>query len=141
MKEVRGFVGYLYRHPFVRYLFVGGTTFIIDFSLLFFLHEIAHINLAVATSIAYWTSIAYNFTLNRWWTFSASENRKLHEHATTYLVLLGFNYIFTVIFVSLVSQHIYFATAKIIAVGIQISWTYLIYKNFIFVKTAHESTT
>ena len=132
MKEVRGFVGYLYRHPFVRYLFVGGSTFVLDIVMLYLLYESLSINLAVATSIAYWASITYNFILNRWWTFSASENKKLHEHAAAYLLLLGFNYIFTVVFVSLVSHYIYFGLTKVIAVAFQITWTYPIYKHVIF---------
>ena len=52
----------LYNHHFVRYVFVGGTTFIIDLGLLVLLHGFLHVNLAIATSIAYWVAIAYNFS-------------------------------------------------------------------------------
>lgn len=106
-----------------------------DIVLLIFLKEIMGLSLPIATSIAYWTSIGYNFCLNRWWTFSANEEKQLHEHAALYLVLLGFNYLFTVIFVSMVGQIIYYGLAKIIATGIQISWTYPTYKYLIFKQT------
>lgn len=132
MARAKSFLRFLYQHPFVRYVFVGGSTFVIDFTLLYVLHESLDINLPISTTVAYWASIVYNFMLNRWWTFSASENKKLHKHATAYLVLLGFNYIFTVIFVSLMSHIVYFGIAKVLAVAIQILWTYRIYKNVIF---------
>lgn len=92
------------------------------------------LGLALATSIAYWVAIIYNFTLNRLWTFSIAEKESLHKHLASYLILLGFNYLFTVIFVSEVGHHIYFGLAKAIAVIIQTTWTYSVYKNVIFVR-------
>lgn len=125
---------YLYGHHFVRYLFVGGSTFVIDFSILFVLHGKASTSLSIATSIAYWTSLIYNFLLNRWWTFSAGENKDLRKHLLLYAVLLSFNYIFTLAFVDVLSHSINYLLAKAMAVIIQMSWTYFIYKNVIFVS-------
>jgi putative flippase GtrA len=132
VRKTSAFVLYLYRHHFIRYLFVGSTTFIFDFALLFLLHGKASVDLAVATSIAYWVSIAYNFFLNRSWTFSARDKTDLRRHLSTYLILLGFNYLFTVVFVSLASHHINYLLAKAISVAISMSWTYFAYKNYIF---------
>lgn len=133
MDRINTFARFLYQHHFVRYLFVGGTTFILDFTTLFILHAHFGINIAIATSIAYWLSVMYNFSLNRWWTFSKAEQQSMQKHAAMYGALLGANYLFTVIFVSVVSHFIYFGLAKALAVTIQISWTYYLYKNYIFV--------
>lgn len=133
MQRLNTFVKFMYRHHFVRYLFVGGTTFMLDVIVLVFLHGKLNINLAVSTSLAYWLSVLYNFSLNRSWTFSKSEQESLHKHATLYGALLAVNYLFTVTFVSLVSHYIYFGLAKALAVMIQVSWTYYLYKNYIFV--------
>lgn len=132
MNKVRGLLGYLYRHNLIRYLLVGGSTFIIDLVLLVMLHGHLKINISVAASIAYWTSILYNFILNRWWTFSASESKKLHQHIIPYAILLGCNYLFTVLFVSIVSRHFNYVAVKVVAVLLQTLWTYRIYKNVIF---------
>jgi putative flippase GtrA len=129
-KEITTF---LYNHHFVRYVFVGGSTFILDIGLLILLHQGLNFNLAVATSIAYWVSIGYNFILNRTWTFSIAEKESLRRHLGTYLILLAFNYLFTVIVVSTLGKVIYFGLAKAIAVAIQMIWTYKIYKNYIFI--------
>ena len=132
MQRTASLVAYLYKHHFIRYLVVGFSTVAIDLGLLFVLHGKASVHLAIATSIAYWVSIVYNFLLNRSWTFSASDKRDLKRHLTSYLILLGFNYVFTVVFVDIVSHHINYLLAKMLAVAIQMSWTYLAYKNLIF---------
>lgn len=124
---------YLYRHHFVRYLFVGGTTFVIDFSILYVLHGHLKLNLGASASVSYWVSIIYNFVLNRYWTFDAREKESLARHLSTYLILLIFNYLFTVTFVSIVGAHINYIVAKAIAVGLQMIWTYPVYKKYIFV--------
>ena len=132
MEKVTNLVNYLYRHRLIRYLFVGGTTFLIDFSLLVLLHGKHHVNLEFATSIAFWVSVTYNFYLNRNWAFSSSENKKLHKHLTAYGILLVFNYLFAVVFVSFFSHHMPYTLAKALSVIIQTSWTYPIYKRVIF---------
>lgn len=141
MDKLKSSAQYFYNHHFVRYLFVGGSTFIIDFGLLVLLHGKLNVRLPIATSISYWTSVAFNFTLNRWWTFSASESKKLHKHMLAYAILLGFNYTFTVIFVSLGSHVVSYEVAKLLAVLIQTSWTFLIYKNIIFKTDAADKLT
>ncbi len=125
-------IKFLYSHNLIRYLYVGGTTFVIDIGLLIFLHGKLKINLAVATSVSYWVSIIYNFILNRWWTFNAKDNNKLRKHLAAYSALLAINYLFTIIFVSFVSHFVNYAYAKIMAVILQTAWTYRIYKNIIF---------
>lgn len=122
----------LYHHHFVRYLFVGGTTFAIDLGLLIFLHGVEKVWIPFATGLAYCVAIVYNFCLNRWWTFSAAEKKSLHQHMIPYIILLTFNLLFSVIFVSLSSHVINYAIAKVIAVALQTSWTFFCYKHFVF---------
>lgn len=133
--NIKKLIIYLYQHRFIRYLVVGGSTFLIDFSLLYTLYGNIHTTITFATSAAYWVSIVYNFTLNRYWTFDTREKENLKRHITTYMFLLVGNYFFTVIFVAIFSSFMYFIVAKILAVAIQMTWTYVIYKNFIFVKS------
>lgn len=130
---------YLYQHHFVRYLFVGGSTFVIDFGILYALHGKLHINLVAATTISYWVSIIYNFIFNRYWTFDAHEKESLSRHIAAYTLLLAVNYVFVLLFVSVVSQHIYYIYAKAIAVILQMIWTYPVYKKLIFVSNQAPS--
>jgi putative flippase GtrA len=134
MKKIRETTMFLYRHHFVRYLVVGGSTFVLDFGTLVLLHGKLGFGIAASTSVAYWLSIIYNFILNRYWTFDAREKESLQRHITTYFMLLIVNYFFAVTFVSFMSDHINYIYAKAIAVIIQMIWTYPVYKKLIFVN-------
>ncbi len=90
--------------------------------------------LSIATTISYWIAVLYNFSLNRWWTFSANENRNLHKHLFAYGILLASNYVFTVVFLELTANSIGYAIAKPVSIPIQMIWNYYVYKNLIFKK-------
>ncbi len=122
----------------VKYLITGGTTFSIDFIVLVLLHGVLDVNLVLAATVSYWLSIIFNFTVNRLWTFNAKEKSDLAKHAILYSAILGFNYAFTVLFIVFATHVVKlpYTVAKVFAVALQITWTYPIYKRFIFVSTA-----
>lgn len=124
----------IYKHSFFRYLVIGTSTFAIDFSILILLHGFLKVNVLIAASISYWLSIAYNFLLNRYWTFGIKNQDNIYKHAAMYGVLLLFNYLFTIGFLA-VTVHYFqlnYILAKLAAVAFQVSWTYFIYKKVIF---------
>jgi putative flippase GtrA len=141
MKRITDLISFLYQHKLIRYLFVGGTTFIIDEGLLIVFHGALKLWLPLALLVAYSVAFVYNFTLNRNWAFSGAENKSMREHIKPYALLFIFNLLFTVLFVSLVSHVINYAVAKPIAVLLQTTWTYFIYKNIIFADEKPTSST
>jgi len=119
---------------FRRYLFVGFSTVAIDYGLLIILRQFFSSGLFSAVSIAYWTSIAYNFTLNRYWSFEASSGM-VPRQLFLYACLLVFNYFITVGIVwGLESAGLSEYIAKLIALGITVTWTYLFYKKIVFIN-------
>ena len=132
MEKAKHISRQLYYHSFVRYIVIGGTTFAFDFLLLVLLHGIIGINVLVAASISYWTSIAFNFMANRFWTFGATETH-IAKHAVAYSALLACNYLFTLVFIGTATHFgLHYTIAKILAVAVQIPWTYYAYKRIIF---------
>lgn len=131
-RDFPAFVQFFWKHQLLRYLFVGGSTFLIDFSLLVIGREKFRLSVSVAASISYWISIVYNFSLNRFWTFSQKELSALHKHALFYGMLLAFNYVFTISFIHFTASLLHYGPAKVLAVAIQMSWTYYLYKTRIF---------
>lgn len=123
-----------YKHSFFRYVFVGGSTFVLDFGILISLQHFTKLSLAVSTTIAYWIAIMYNFSLNRYWTFNKRETNSLKKHIVLYLLLLVMNYLITLGIVLLLSKIIFYGFAKVFAVCTQVIWTYPIYKKVIFVN-------
>jgi putative flippase GtrA len=116
----------------LKYVVVGGSTFLIDLGLLILLREVAHVAILLATTISYWASIAFNFFTNRAWTFQAQA--RLRRHALPYVLLLLTNYVVTIGLVGGLSHlGVNYAIAKVLAVGVSMSWTYIAYKKLIFV--------
>lgn len=118
---------------FLRYVFVGGTTFAADFTLLVVLHSVFSVPVLIAASISYWTSIVFNFLANRAWTFESKETQNIAKHIVLYLTLLGLNFLFTIGTIALLTHFgIHYTIAKIVATAIQTVWTYFAYKKIIF---------
>src|SRR5204863_351531 len=134
MSKTRQLAIYFYKHHLIRYLFVGGTTFILSLSLLKVLHGNLGLPVGISTFVAYIISFIYNFTLNRSWTFSAADTKNLHKHLVPYAILFLFNLTYTVLIEHFLSQHVNYLVAYPLVIGSQTIWTYYIYKNVIFVK-------
>lgn len=124
----------LLKSPGVRYLLVGGTSFLVDAGLLFILHDIVDLSILIAGSVAFWVGVIYNFTLTRLWTFSVRDKQQLHKHILLYALLLAFNYVSTIILLALLSNIMHFIIAKTLIVVAQTAWNYPIYKFVIFRK-------
>ncbi len=123
----------IYSKGFRRYIFVGLSTVVIDYLLLFTLRSIFSSGLVYSVSIAYWISIAYNFTLNRYWSFEASSGM-VPRQIVLYSCLLLFNYLVTLgIIYELESIGINEYIAKVFALMVTITWTYVFYKKIVFV--------
>jgi putative flippase GtrA len=122
----------LYTHSFVRYVIIGGSTFAMDFGLLVLLHGLLDVNLLLATTISYWTSIVFNFYANRHWSFGA-KGSPIARHLVAYGTLLAVNYLFTIGFIAVATHYgMHYTIAKVLSVGIQTSWTYFAYKRIVF---------
>jgi putative flippase GtrA len=134
--QMRKLAIYLYNLQFVRYLFVGGTTFILDEGLLITFHGVLNIWLPLALFMSYLIAFVYNFSLNRWWAFSAAETSTIKKHIKPYAILFVFNLVFSIVFVSLASHYINYAVAKAISVAVQTTWTFFAYRKYIFVSLA-----
>lgn len=134
IESTHSYLVFLYKHPFIRYLIIGGSTFVLDLSLLVLLHGHFEVNLTIAASIGYWVSVTYNFLLNRWWVFSAQESRSLHKHALLYASLLTVNYLYTVVGMNILTRYMTYELAKVFVIVFAITWTYPIYKHYIFTK-------
>jgi putative flippase GtrA len=135
VQQLQGLWLYLYNHQFIRYLFVGGTTFILNESVLILLHGVLKLVLPFAVFMAYLVSFVYNFSLNRKWSFTAAEKNTLKKHIKPYTILFFFNLGYSIVFVSIVSHFMNYALATALSVATQTTWTFYVFKTYIFVKT------
>ena len=118
------------RAKLIKFVIVGGTSAVIDIGLLVLLREGAGIAIPIATTIAFWTALFYNFALNRAWSFGVSAVRAPFAR---YLVVVGLNYLLTLAIVTGgVSYGAPYVIAKIVAIGVGTLGTFLAYDRWVF---------
>ena len=119
------------RTSVLRYLLIGGSSFVLDFGLLFLLHEALSVPLWLATAVAFLASFAFNYLLQR--AFSFTSNSAHGPALIKYTLLVLFN----TVAISLIVSGFDFLGAswevgKIIATALTTLWNYFFYRFWIF---------
>ena len=111
---------------FFRFIFVGGTAFLIDFSIYFALVEFANINYLIAATIAFFISVLANYYLSTSWVFNQSqiENKAVEFNLFLAIGIVGWilTEILLYIFIDLCSIN--YLWSKIIASILVLFWNF-----------------
>lgn len=121
----------------VRYVLIGGISFLIELTLLLTFINIG-LGSAIAVSISFWIGLAIAFVLQKLFAFKNAERRPKHIvwQTVTYAALVLFNYLFTLTFVVLMDSFLGVVISRTVALGITITWNYLLYRHVIFNEQA-----
>lgn len=118
----------------IRYTFVGGLAFIIDFGTLFILTEYLNIHYLISAGIAFIFGLTINYLISTKWVFSkrAYKNRNLEFLLFAFIGLagLGLNELFMWFFTDLLL--IYYLVSKIITTLIVYLWNFFARKLILF---------
>lgn len=121
----------LWHNSAVRYLVVGGFCFVVDVGLLWLLHDVLHIALAIATPVAFLASFAVTYTLQRVVAFASDV--RVTPSVGRYTVLVAFNTLATTAIVWGVSAlGVPWFGAKVLAVVATTVWNYYVYRYWVF---------
>jgi len=114
-----------------RYVIVGASSFVIDAGIFEIVRRLG-VWYILATVISQSCAITYNFLLNKHWSFK-SEGRG-HREFIRYLLLVGWNNLFQVVFLALAVEiiHLPHLLAKVLGAGLVVSWTFLLYRLWVF---------
>jgi len=116
---------------FAIYVAVGLVGFAVDFGMLVFFREVVGTPVWVATTIAFWASLAVVFLTNKYVTFGA--RGMAHRQIVRYFVLLGVNYLATLGVIALADHlGLGYQIGKIVAVGMTTVWNYFVYQLWVF---------
>lgn len=119
---------------FLRYTFVGGAAFVLDFGTLFVLTEYGGVYYLTSAAIAFLLGLVANYALSIFWVFSRRtlERRWLEfgVFALVGVVGLGFNELFIWFFTEHV--HLYYMISKVIATALVLIWNFLARKYLLF---------
>lgn len=88
---------------FIGYLAIGAFVLVVDFTV-FQLCVLRHVTLTLAATLAYFTGAATHFMLNRYANFRRFE-RAIHEQARTFTVVIGAQWLITLIVVTFLTAH------------------------------------
>lgn len=121
----------LLRSAPVRFLLVGGGSAAVDTGLLWLLHGAFGVWLPLATFIGVATSNVVNFLLNRNWVFTSGG--AAGGQAVRYLLLVGFNWLVTVLAVAgLAGLGLNYLVARIGVLVVLTVFNFLAYRFWVF---------
>lgn len=110
----------------LRYAIVGGTSFVIDFGLLFILTEFASFHYLLSATISFIIGLVTNFLLGTAWIF---KNSKIKSHSIEFIaysivgiVGLGLNNLLLYLLTSIIG--LYYMLSKIITAAIVMFWNF-----------------
>jgi putative flippase GtrA len=120
-------------HSAVRYLFIGASAFATDYLFLLFLYQALGVNLFFSTSAGFLAGFLISFISNRQWAFGGAHSKRVTRQVVEYLLLAGFNYLFTVYAVALLNSYgVKPFVGKILVMGVIVAWNYVIFRWVIF---------
>lgn len=113
----------------VRYILIGSFSYAVEFCILIALIK-SGLSATASTAISFWVGLVVAFILQKFVAFSnrTVKARELSKQSTIYLLLVVFNYAFTLMFVSVLSDDRVLIT-RTIALGITTTWNFFIYKR------------
>lgn len=114
-----------------RYLVVGGFSFLFDIGVLWLLHDVFGVALAIATPVAFLLSFAVTYTLQRTIAFRAADG--VAPSVLRYTLLVAFNTVATTAIVwASDAVGLPWGVGKVAAVAATTIWNYFAYRYWVF---------
>mgnify|MGYP000740998158 FL=1 len=112
---------------------VGGTAFLIDYSIMIALTEFFGINYLISSGISFVVSVIYNYILSVHWVFDVDKDGDKKKEFIVFILLsvigLGLNQLLMWVFVSRV--HVFYMLAKIFVTAIVMIYNFVTRKIFL----------
>lgn len=117
----------------LRFGFVGGTAFVLDFVTLWLLTETVGINYLVSNCMSFAISTVYNYVMSVTWVFKVNNQNSKSKNFFAIVVLsvvgLGFNQL--IMLISVETLHINYLIAKVCATFIVMVYNFITRKVFL----------
>ena len=121
----------LAKQQIIRYLFVGGFSFVIEIGVLYSLNQGLHLPATISVTISFWIGFIVAYILQK---LVAFQNKEKSRQAITkqiigYSLLVLWNYSFTLLVVELFHNSISVVVLRTIVIAITTIWNYVLYKK------------
>lgn len=133
-------ISYLWslRQEFAKYFIVGFSGLFLDIGSLILFTEIFGLAPVIAVIINQAFLMAYNFSLNKYWSFRNKEMP--HKQLVRYFGLAAFNYSFAVA-TMYVFNHIFgfdYKWVRVSTIAVMVSWNFFLYKYWVYASNEVE---
>lgn len=119
-----------------RYVVVGIVAYLSEMAVLFGLKDLVGLSSLKAVAISFWTGLVVAFILQKIVTFQ-NHDRSLHmlsKQLAGYSILVGFNYLFTLLMVGIFSDKVSVFVIRTAVIILSTGWNFIIYKELLFKK-------
>lgn len=117
----------------IKFGFVGGTAFLMDYGVLFFLTEFLGLHYLISGTISFALSVIYNYILSIKWVFDTKKTRKKSEEFIVFLILsiLGLGINQALMWLAVEKFDIYYMFSKIFATVVVMIFNFVTRKIFL----------
>jgi putative flippase GtrA len=127
------------RRSIVRYVAIGSFGFAVEFAVILVAETLGAPG-TIAVAISFVIGFIMTFLLQKIITFQnkSFKQKLLLWQIIAYSLLVGWNFIFTIVVTALLESFLPVVLIRAIALAITVLWNYYIYKNWIFKKHTDE---
>ncbi|MDR0940177.1 MAG: GtrA family protein [Mediterranea sp.] len=124
----------------MRYTFVGGLAFVVDFGLLYILTEYGHVYYVVSASVSFVVGLLVNYALSVSWVFgergSGYKGQEFLFFSLIGLVGMGMNSFLLWFITSRLGM--YYMASKVVVAVMVYAWNFLARKYLLFSKRSYH---
>lgn len=112
---------------FFRYIFVGGTAFVVDFFFLYFFSDICGIYYLISAILSFIISVLVNYIMSTKWVFNQDniENKVLEFNLFIIISTIGLGFTEVLLYFFTDILGLYYLISKIISAIIVLFWNFL----------------
>ena len=116
----------------LKFGFVGGTAFVIDYVLLYFCTEFLHIHYLISSIISFTVSVIFNYILSIKWVFDVKKKQDVKDFVIFIILsVIGLGINSLIMYVMVEKFGVYYMLSKIVSTAVVMVCNFITRKIFV----------